>query len=202
MGIFQNVAPSGPATFVDTATEGALSEFVARNLISGGMGQVFMMPTGCHPLRSDVILIAGLGEFDRFQGSYESALRLVSENVVRTLINSGIDELASVMLGGGSGIDVPRLLDAMFAGFANGLSNTKGAMRFRRVVLCETNLDRYQEIKRHLYWKAASPDFANVELTLDEICYKPPVVSELRRDSLLPTEDEQSTVLFTRLAAE
>jgi hypothetical protein len=106
------------------------------------------------------------------------------------------------MLGGGSGIDVPRLLDAMFAGFANGLSNTKGAMRFRRVVLCETNLDRYQEIKRHLYWKAASPDFANVELTLDEICYKPPVVSELRRDSLLPTEDEQSTVLFTRLAAE
>jgi pimeloyl-ACP methyl ester carboxylesterase len=66
LGLFRNVAPSGAALALDARLGGAISEFSARRMFSGNAGEVFVLPTGRHPLRADFIIFAGLGHFDRF----------------------------------------------------------------------------------------------------------------------------------------
>ena len=61
LGIFRDVTPTGAAQAVDLRMDGAIAEFSRRRMFGGEVGQVFVIPTGCHALRPDHILLAGLG---------------------------------------------------------------------------------------------------------------------------------------------
>jgi hypothetical protein len=166
LGVFRNVAPSGAANAIDQRLDGAISEFTARRMISGELGAVFTVPVGRNRLPAAVVLFAGLGPFDRFNGDVQ---QLVAENIIRVLVRSRIDEFATILIGAGSGQSASAVMQNLLVGFFRGLKDADPNQRFRGITLCETNEKRYAEMKSELYRIAATPLFDDVELTLAEV---------------------------------
>jgi pimeloyl-ACP methyl ester carboxylesterase len=166
LGVFSDVDPAGAARAVDERLGGAISEFSARRMLAGGVGETFVIPVGRSSLQADLIIMAGMGSFDGFTPAVQS---LVAENVLRLCVRTRVDEFATVVMGAGSGRSVKDSLVNMCGGFLRALADADRDHHFRRIVLCEQNPDRFVELKQALYEMASSPLFADTEVTLDEI---------------------------------
>jgi len=165
LGVFRDVIPTGPAVEIDKRLGGAVTEFTSRRMLSGNVGQTFVMPVGRSTLRTDMVLFAGLGAFDTFTAD---AQQLAAENVIRVFARTRVEEFATLMFGVGSGRAMTDSLANMIAGFLRGLSEADGQQRFRRIILCERDADRYEELKQGLYQLAGTPLFQDVEITITE----------------------------------
>jgi pimeloyl-ACP methyl ester carboxylesterase len=166
LGVFKEVDPSGAALAIDARLSGAISEFSTRRMISGGVGEMFVMPVGRSSLQTDMVVLAGMGTFDTFTPAVQS---LVAENIIRLFVRTRVDEFATVLLGSGSGASVRQTLANMCAGFVRALGDTGGAHRFRRIVLSEQDPERFLEVKQALYELASSQMFDDTEVTIDEV---------------------------------
>ncbi len=200
IGVFENVAPSGPALALDKALNGALSEFFSRRLFSGEVGRISIMPAGRNRLHADLVVFAGLGQFDRFQEDPGSVQHLVAQNIIRTLIRSGVEEMATIVMGGGSGQPVGNSLQHLMQGFVEGLLSIDTLHRFRRIILCEMNADRYDAIRERVLRLTATDLFQDMEVTLDERVYASAEGDDTPR---IPTPihlpQQQSTYLSVRI---
>lgn len=165
LGLFREVTPTGAARAIDSRMDGAISDMVARRMFTGNVGEVFILPTGRHPVRADLVLFAGMGTFDNFQ---LETLQLVAENTIRTLIRTDVEDFATVLLGGNSGQNIAASLEQLLRGFVRGLLDADRDYRFRRITLCETDPGRFAEMRRELYRLAGTPLLADVEVTFDE----------------------------------
>jgi hypothetical protein len=171
-GAFCDVTPTGAAQAVDARLDGAVAEFSRRRMFSANVGEVFILPTGTHALRPDIVLFAGLGAFDQFT---DDVLELVAENVIRTFIATGVQDFATVLIGKGSGRAPATALRRLLGGFLSGLRDVDHGHDFRRITLCERNPDQYDIIKAELYRLASTDLCADIELTLEEIRLPPTV---------------------------
>jgi len=175
LGIFRNVAPSGPADALDQRVGGAIKDLTARRMFRGEVGEVFIMPTGRHPLSADFIMFVGLGDFDQFN---DAVLQVCAENIIRMCIRTCVEEFGTVVLGGRSGQDMGVSLQNLMMGFARGLKDADQDHTFRRVMICELNPQRYQDIRTALLQLASTSLFDDVEVTFDEVVLNPaPVVT-------------------------
>lgn len=170
VGLFRDVAPGGAAGAIDRRMEGALTDIYGRRMFSANVGEVFMLPTGRHALIADFVTFVGLGPFDLFTNE---VLQTASENTIRTLISSRIEEFATVLYGGGSGESPASALTNMLMGFLRGLTDADRDHHFRRIMICENDRDRYFAIKEELYRLSSTSLCANVELTFDEVVLRP-----------------------------
>ncbi len=162
LGIFQGVAPSGAAAALDQRLDGAIAEFTRRRMFSGSVGEVFLMPVGRYSLRADLICFVGLGPFDRFGDEVQ---KMVGEHVIRTLVRTDVEDLATVVPGGGSGWSPAAALRNLFAGFLRGLSDADKHHKFRSVTLCEIDQVRCEEIRGELHRLFRSTLLDDVEVT-------------------------------------
>ena len=140
LGVFRNVTPGGPANALDQRLGGAIKDFTVRRMFAAHNGEIFIMPTGRHPLPADFLIFAGLGDFDRFN---DSVLQLAAENVVRTCV----EEIGTVLLGAGSGHDIPNSLRNLLIGFFRWLRDVDTDHRSRRITIGELNPERYEIMK-------------------------------------------------------
>ena len=174
IGIFTNVDPKGPAAVLDKLTNGAVTELMNRRMFDAGVGKVFVMPTGRNALRADYVVLAGLGEYSEFSMNAESAMRTVSCNILRTLMNCGVDEFATVMYGGASGLSMRDCAESFVRGYLDALTalaDNKDSIQFRRVALCENQEDRYAELKDEAYRLGGTELCTNIRLRLHEVHY-------------------------------
>ncbi len=175
LGKFEEVKPTGAAKVLDEKLDGAISELVGRRMFSSAVGQVFMLPTASQPLWADVVAFAGLGHVDQFT---DQAQRAVAGNVIRTMLRAGLDEFATVLFGAGSVRDPGAVLRNLLAGFFDGLRDADRDRRFRRIVLCEWDEQRYAEMREELFRLSGSALFEDVEVTFDELALPRPRASE------------------------
>ncbi|MGI9247187.1 MAG: M17 family peptidase N-terminal domain-containing protein, partial [Steroidobacteraceae bacterium] len=96
LGVFRNVDPAGAAAAVDSALDGAVRDFTLRRLFDARVGQVFVLPVAPGRLLAEMVVFAGLGEFDDFGAE---AVAIVTGEIVRTLARAGVEDLATVTLG-------------------------------------------------------------------------------------------------------
>lgn len=165
LGVFQHVKPEGAAATLDKLLGGAITRFTERRLYSAGLGEIFILPTGTHPVRAEFAVFAGLGSFDRFS---DESQKLVATNVIRSLIFAGIDEFATVHFGGGSADTSLSTLRKVVEGFVEGLLEADHRHSFRRVILCELDKGRYQAMRQALYGLASTSLMDEIELTINE----------------------------------
>src|SRR5208337_2168803 len=170
LGVFRNVAPSGAAKAIDQRLDGAITEYTARRMFSGDVGAVFTVPAGRNQLPADMVLFAGLGPFDCFNSDVQ---QLVAENAIRLLVRSRVDELATVLIGVGSGQSAATALQHLLIGFFRGLKDADRDHRFRSITFCETNPTRFGEMKSELYRLAGTSLFGDMEVTLNETTVPP-----------------------------
>ncbi|UCF33060.1 MAG: CHAT domain-containing protein, partial [Phycisphaerales bacterium] len=172
LGVFRGVAPMGAARALDERLEGAITDFTRHRMFAGNVGEVFMMPTGRHVVRAENVVFVGLGPSDHF--GYE-AQELVSENVVRTLVRTKVEDFATVLVGAGTGLSTTKSLYHLLSGLFRGLRDVDDRNHFRSVTLCEIDKDRYEQIKEELYRLAGTSLFDDFEVTFDELEPLPPV---------------------------
>jgi pimeloyl-ACP methyl ester carboxylesterase len=173
LGIFRDVAPSGAALALDERLRGAIKDFTVRRMFSGNAGEIFVLPTGRHPVPADFLLFVGLGHFDRLT---PEVLQIAAENVIRACIRTNVEEFATVLFGAASGSATASVLQNLLAGFLRGLEDADRNHSFRRITICEFDRERYGEIKQHLLSLASTRLFEDVEVTLTEVSLPPPLM--------------------------
>lgn len=184
LGIFQDVAPAGAASALDARLDGAIGEMTRRRMFNGEVGEIFMLPTGRHPLSAEIISFVGLGSFDRFT---DQALQVAAENLMRTFVRARVEEFSTVLFGGGSGASPASGLRNLLIGFLRGLRDTDRDHQFRRIVLCENDPARYTQLKEELFRLSSTVLTEDVEITFDEVMLPAPMVAaETRRPRALP----------------
>ena len=174
MGIFSNVDPVGPAHTADELTFGAVSELRTRRMFDASVGKIFVMPTGRNLLKADYIVFAGLGDYNEFALNSESVLRTVSCNILRTLMNCGVDEFATLVFGGSTNLTVRRSVESFIQGYIDALEalgDNPQSIHFRRIAMCEMSAERYGELKDEAYRLGATSMCSKIRLTLHEARY-------------------------------
>lgn len=180
LGLFSLVPPSGAASAIDEKMDGAIRQMFARRMFNANVGEISILPIGKHPLRADVVAFAGLGPFDKFK---DDVLEIVGENLVRTFVNSRIDDFATVPIGGSTDGFSPVALTKLLTGFFRGLKDADHHHHFRGITICETDRDRFLLIQKELYRLCGTPLFDDVEVTLREVTLPPPAPAALRREA-------------------
>ena len=166
LGLFSEVEPAGAAGAIDERLNGAVKEFTTRRMFSGAVGEVFALPTGRHLIYAETVLFTGLGNFDAFSAEVQ---QFVAENVVRTFVQTHVEDFASVLLGGASGWSIQKLVYNQLRGYFRGIVDADSNHTMRRITLCEYDADRYMEMKEEVYRLASTDLFADVMVTFDEI---------------------------------
>jgi hypothetical protein len=144
LGSFRNVDPGGAAKAVDVRLGGRLRDLIRSRTVSSEAGTMFVLPTMRSGLRTDMVVFAGLGPFDRFN---PEMIELVASNLVRTLVGGNIEEFATVLFGAGSGFDARACTEHLFRGVIGGLRDVDHDGRFRGVTICELDGDKFASIR-------------------------------------------------------
>jgi hypothetical protein len=186
LGVFRDVVPSGPARALDGRLGGAITELSRRRMFSGHVGEIFVLPTGRHAISADLVAFVGLGAFDRFS---DDVLQVAAENLIRTFINTRVEEFATVLFGGGSGERPASALRNLLTGFIRGLADADRDHHFRRIVICERDRDRYRQLKEELYRLSSTSLCQDIELTFDEVPLAAPLVPETVSRRLAQRDD-------------
>jgi CHAT domain-containing protein/pimeloyl-ACP methyl ester carboxylesterase len=185
IGVFRNVDPSGSAAALDERLGGAIREFTLRRMFGGHLGQVFVLPAARTPLLAELVLFAGLGDFDQFG---PDAQAFVAENVVRTFARTHVEDFATVLLGAGSGVRVAEALESQLRGYVEGLRRADPDRVLRRVTICEINARKFAALQRALPVVARRLDAADIELVFDE-AELPATARPRRRRAAAPRQD-------------
>jgi len=171
LGLFKGVIPSGAAAAIDRQLDGVITDFTERRILSANIGEVFIMPTNRYRMGADIVVFAGLGTYDDFN---EEVLRLVAENIARTLLRTKVDDFATVLLSSGSGMATADVLSNLVDGFLRGLQDGGPDGHLRAITLCENNKARFDQMHQELLRLTTTSIFDNIETTLD-IQELPPV---------------------------
>jgi pimeloyl-ACP methyl ester carboxylesterase len=166
LGLFREVTPGGAAREIDRIMNGAVTEFTQRRMFGSNVGEIFIAPAARTRLRADLVLFAGLGTFDGFNDEVQ---QIVAENVMRTLLRTNVEELATVMFGAGSGASIASALRNLLQGFLRAKLDADGDKNFRRITFCELDPERFRELRREAYRLASTPLFENVEVSFTDL---------------------------------
>ncbi len=164
LGVFRNVDPSGAAATIDARLDGAVREFTLRRMLSGRLGEAFVLPCARSQLLAEFVLFVGLGDFAEFGASPHV---FAAENAVRTLTRARAEDFATVLFGTGSGTRVGAALEHQLGGFFAALRSDPDHV-IRRITICETNPGRYTAIHRALPRVLRKLAGADIEVVVDE----------------------------------
>ncbi|MDA1316177.1 MAG: CHAT domain-containing protein [Acidobacteria bacterium] len=196
LGTFTGVTPTGAAGALDELMNGAIADLIGHNMFGSRSGEVFIMPLARREVRAEVAVFVGMGQYDEFKPApspapggrgteafmhrqHVPALEIAAENAVRMLTRTNVDDFATVMLGGTIADDMAATGESMLRGFLRGLEEADQGEGVRRVVICETNPDRYRAMRQHLVYLATTPLCEGVEFVLSEL-EPPPEVRRMR----------------------
>jgi pimeloyl-ACP methyl ester carboxylesterase len=179
LGLFRGVEPAGAAGSIDPHVDGAVKEMMARRMFTGEVGEIFALPTGRHRIYAEHVFFAGLGDHGTFGPEIQ---QFAAENVVRTCIQTHVEDFASVLIGTGSGQSVESTIYNQLAGYVRGLEDADHERRIRRVTLCERDPETFARMKEEVLRLATTGLFGNVEVLFDEIALpEPPIVPSAGR---------------------
>lgn len=163
LGLFKNVALGGAALAVDQLLDGGIMQAASRRMFNGNVGEISVLPKGRHPIRAEFVAFAGLGPIDTFD---ESTLETVGENLVRTFVTAHVGEVATVLMGSGSGMIARSGLASLLTGFVRGLNDADREHVFHRVIICENDPKRYAQLTQDMYALCGGTLFDGIQVTL------------------------------------
>jgi hypothetical protein len=184
VGHYIGVAPQNAEFALDRAISpqgGKQSGYIItalhrRGVISGKLGQNFLLPDPNHPKR--VIVIAGMGQPGTFR---EAELAVLARELIWMLGRSGRKHLYTVLIGGGAGnLDIPSAIRAWMRGIRRALYEARLARepRIEMITFVEFYAANFLLIDRAL--KETTADFA-ADAEAMKVEYAGPDLKELRQ---------------------
>ncbi len=164
IGLFKDVRPSGAAGALDERLGGMLAEVIDRRMFSANVGELFVLPTPRHGLAAEMVVLIGLGSFSQFS---MKSLRSSVENATRTLLRCQVDELVTVPLGGGSGLQMEQIAESMLEGVQAALRDAQGRPSLRSLGVTTIVPQDYDRLSQSILTLASSSKFDGLEFTLE-----------------------------------
>lgn len=194
VGVFQGVEDlSSAARAIDQRLGGAITEITQRRMFTGKAGEIFILPAVRHDIRAELVILAGMGRFDRYlrdsNGEFKPAavLETVAENVARTLVRAKVNDFGMALFGATQEPNPYDGLAHLIKGFLRGVRSTNERNSLRSLTICEIDEVRFEEIKVALGTLRKSPMARGIEVTLEEIALP-------QRE--LPDDGQKSVVLL------
>jgi pimeloyl-ACP methyl ester carboxylesterase len=166
LGIYEKVTPSGAATAIDRALDGAVERYVDRRMFHGALGEVTVIPASRRQLRTEFVIFTGLGSFDQFSSGQ---LQTIGANLARMLVDTSIEDVAMVPFGGGTGFASDVILRNFLTGFFAGLEDADANQNFRRLTICEIDRGKYATLVAEVLELTTTGLFDAFEATVDQI---------------------------------
>ena len=153
VGHYRGVKPVNAIGAIDQRLNKWISLAVQRGMISGHVGETFIVPTEGRGVGAQAVIVAGMGDFGRFSAD---SLREIMANVAQAAAALRRSEVSSVLIGAGEGnMSVDQVLKCLLEGFCAGLAELKqnrpgdvGVLKNLRIV--ELNPQRFVEIDQGL----------------------------------------------------
>lgn len=134
-----------------------------------------MLPAARSGLLAEMVLFAGLGDFDDFGPEGQA---FVAENVVRTFARTRVEDFATVLFGAGSGVPVAAALEHQLKGFLTGLRRADPERVVRRITICEIDRRKYDSLRRAMARLSAQLAGEDLDLIVDEAAPAPVAPTE------------------------
>ncbi|MDZ4849708.1 MAG: CHAT domain-containing protein [Pirellulaceae bacterium] len=164
LGVFKDVRPGGAAGAVDAKLGGMLAEVIDRRMFSANVGEIFVMPTRRKNLATEMVVLIGLGNFSEFT---LQSLRSSVQNATKTLLNCNVDELVTVPMGGGSGLKIPELTEAIMEGVQAAMLDSRRRLSLRSLCITTKFPKDYEAICESIFDLATSAKFDDMEFVLE-----------------------------------
>ena len=148
VGHYRGVPPVRAVGALDQALDYWISKAVKRGMIGGGLGEVFLIPNVQKSLAANAVILAGMGEYGRFN---REDLNLLFANVTYAVTALGWREFATVVVGSGEGnLSLDQAIEGMLEGVGLALRRLveQGQLDVLRVV--EYDKDRFKAIEKGL----------------------------------------------------
>ena len=148
VGHYRGVPPVRAVGALDQALEFWISKAVKRGMIGGGLGEVFLIPNVHKSLAANTVILAGMGEYGRFN---REDLELLFANVTYAVTALEWREFATVVVGSGEGnLSLEQAIEGMLEGVGSALRRLGGQGRLETLRIVEYDKTRCQVIQRLL----------------------------------------------------
>ena len=147
-GHYRGLPPVRAVGALDQALEFWISKAVKRGMIGGGLGEVFLIPNTQKSIAADTVILAGMGEYGRFN---REDLDLLSANVTYGVTALGWREFATVVIGSGEGnLSLEQAIEGLLEGVVSALKRLGGQGRLDILRVVEYDKDRFKAILKIL----------------------------------------------------
>jgi len=165
VGHYRGVPPVRAVGALDQALEFWISKAVKRGLIGGGVGEVFLIPNTQEALAASTVILAGMGEYGRFN---REDLDLLFANVTYGVTALGWREFATVVIGSGEGnLSLEQAIEGMLEGVSAALKRIGRQERLTTLRIVEYDEKRFASI-RHLLQQIATNQNDGLKLRITE----------------------------------
>lgn len=144
-GHYRGVPPVRAVGALDQALEFWISKAVKRGMIGGGLGEVFLIPTAHKSVAANTVMLAGMGEYGRFN---REDLELLFANVTYAVTALKWREFATVVVGSGEGnLSLEQAIEGMLEGVGSALRRLRGQERLKTLRIVEYDKARSKIIQ-------------------------------------------------------
>lgn len=148
VGHYRGVPPVRAVGALDEALDFWISKAVKRGMIGGSLGEVFLIPNTQKSIAANAVILAGMGEYGRFN---REDLDLLFANVTYGITALGWREFATVVVGSGEGnLSLEQAIEGMLQGVGSALRRLKGQGRLENLYIVECDKNRWKVVKEIL----------------------------------------------------
>ncbi|MGH8646601.1 MAG: M17 family peptidase N-terminal domain-containing protein, partial [Gammaproteobacteria bacterium] len=166
VGSYKSIAPTSALKELDDALQQCITRAGDQGMIGSELGEVFFVPAMHKEIGARCILIAGMGEYGKF--NYND-LRYLAMNVCYAVSALKVDSFASVLIGSGEGnLELEAAVKGLLSGFCDALHRVDSKERVAEYILVEYDKNRYAEIVKILTDLISKQLIENIEITLTE----------------------------------
>jgi len=163
-GHYRGVEPVRAIGALDKALSYWISKGVKRGMVGAGLGEVFLIPTAHKTIAADAVMLAGMGEYGRFN---RDDLDYLFANVTYALTALGLRTFATVVIGSGEGnLSLDQALEGLIKGVGEAVSHLSPKERLKTLMVVESNDKRFEEITRVFEKLSQSSDSSTLKLSL------------------------------------
>ncbi|MBX3332120.1 MAG: CHAT domain-containing protein [Nitrospira sp.] len=162
-GHYRGVPPVRAVGALDEALDFWISKAVKHGMIGGRLGEVFLIPNAQKSLAANAVILAGMGEYGRFN---REDLDLLFANVTYGVTALGWHEFSTVVVGSGEGnLSMEQAVEGMLEGVESALRRLKGQGNLETLRVVELDKRRLKDILAVLT-KISNNNNSSLELKL------------------------------------
>ncbi len=166
VGGYKGIAPASALKALDDALLRWITRAGDHGMIGSGLGEVFFVPVLHKEIAARSIIVAGMGEYGKF--NYND-LCYLGMNICYAVSALKLKSFASVLIGSGAGnLENEEAVKGLLSGFCDALHHVDPKERVEVFRLVEYDKDRYLEIVNILKDVIDKERIPNIDLTLTE----------------------------------